>query len=58
MKYIIYDGPGEILITTEAMERAFLKQFFKEGMGRDQDEYERDERDDTAVSITSTFRVE
>jgi hypothetical protein len=51
MKYIIYDGPGEILITNKKDEAGLLEEGF------DLSEYDRKEIDSTFVTITSTFKA-
>lgn len=51
MKFIIYTSIDEVLITTKEEEKKMLKIYFKNGLGRDIEEFEREEVKTEAVRI-------
>ena len=57
-KFVLYVSLDEVLVTTEELEQAAIKQWFTDG-GRDIEEYDRKETlsGETAVGITSRMRV-
>lgn len=52
---ILYQGCGEILVTTTEREEAFLLEFFEEG-GRDQDLYDRTVGHGVGMHIVSELK--
>jgi hypothetical protein len=50
--YIVYYGFDEIIVTTLGNEKKTIKTYFTEG-GRDLNDFDREERYDEAVSISS-----
>lgn len=55
--FIVYVGDDEVIVTTEALEKATLRTYFKDG-DRDIDSYNREEvRNDEAVMIKCGMSV-
>jgi len=58
-KFVLYVSLDEVLVTTEELEQAAIKQWFDEYGGRDLDDYDRKETlpGEYAVGITSRMKV-
>jgi hypothetical protein len=41
--FVIYTGRDEIIVTTPGKEASMLREYFASGMGRDLDDYDREE---------------
>jgi hypothetical protein len=55
--FIVYRDDSEVIVTTRKREKRMLKEFFGPGMGRDLNNYDREEITNDAVWIGSSFRV-
>lgn len=55
--FVVYSNSTEVLITTQKLEDAMLKEWFSEGTGRSLDEYDRVWSSDTAVCIKASTRL-
>ena len=53
---ITYRGDDEVIVTTDELEKAMLKEWFIEG-GRDTNDYDREVCNDEAVTITARLNV-
>lgn len=54
IKFIVYTGFGansEVLITTPEQEASFLEEWFGVSTGRDLEDYDRDEYDETGIQV-------
>lgn len=56
--FVVYSNSTEVLITTQKLEDAMLKEWFTEETGRRQEDYDRVWSSDTAVAVRISPRVD
>ena len=58
MKFVIYSGNHEVLVTTKKKEAKLIEECFGKTGDRDLEDYDRDESVDIAVCVTSGLKVD
>jgi hypothetical protein len=54
---IVYTSASEVIVTTRKNEKSTIKEWFGAGLGRDIEDYDREEIDEAAVSVSSSMKV-